>query len=109
VPAAEIYTQGHGILHVYIRMGSARCATSYYQQLVPREKIYTQGHGVYIRDGIHGACTGYTSSLCHKGEIHRDMAFLHVYQNGIYTVHCCYYQQQCLRRNIHQGHSSHVA
>jgi hypothetical protein len=105
VPQGEIYTRDMAFLHVYIRMGPTQphngeiytqghgippyisewdlhgAATSYHQ-LVPQGE-YTP------RDSIRmGSITvpplATTSSLCHKGNnIPRDMAFLHVYQNGI--------------------------
>jgi hypothetical protein len=54
---------------MYISEWDLHGATGYYQQLVPREKIYTQGTWcVYQRwDLTVLLCTGYTSSLCHKG------------------------------------------
>jgi hypothetical protein len=57
-------------------------ATSYYQQLVPKGEIYTQGHGIppcIYQNGIYG-CRYYYQQLVPQGRnIHRDMAFLHVY------------------------------
>jgi hypothetical protein len=60
---------GHGILHVYIRMGSTRCsAGDYYQQLVLQG---ISGHGISMySDGIYTVQRRLLPAVSHKGEIY---------------------------------------
>jgi hypothetical protein len=47
---------------------------------------------MYISEwDLHGAATSY-QQLVPQGEIYRDMAFLHVYMNGIYIAATNYNQ-----------------
>jgi hypothetical protein len=60
-----------------------RCC-DYYQQLVPQGEIPRDMAFLHVYIRMGSTRVPYTtSSLCHKGETW-DVAFLHVYQNGIY-------------------------
>jgi hypothetical protein len=63
-------------------------ATSYYQQLVPQGRNIHPGHGIppYIQNGIYTVPLLLPAACAWEKYTPRDMAFLHVYQNGIYTV-----------------------
>jgi hypothetical protein len=83
----EIYTQGHGIPCIY-QNGIHTAPLQYYQQPATRENIYHHLH-VYISEWITRCChLAGSLAACATRRQHtpRDMAFLHVYQNGIYTA-----------------------
>jgi hypothetical protein len=110
-----------GTWHTSIRMGSTAGAA--------QREIYTQGHtSMYISEwDLHGDIP----QLVPQGEIYtrtwhssmyisewdprsrttekytpRDMAFLHIYQNGIYTVPPLATTSLCHKENIHPGTAS---
>jgi hypothetical protein len=64
---------------MYIRMGSTRCTSNL---AACAWEIYTQGHGIppcIYQNGIYTVPPlATTSSLCHKGNIHRDMASMYI-------------------------------
>jgi hypothetical protein len=104
-------------LHVYIRMGSTRCSTAT-TSIVPQGRNIHPGtwhSSMYISEwDLHGAAISYYQQLSAAREKYtpRDMAFLHVYQNGIIGAATSYYQQLVPQgRNIHPGtwHSMYIS
>jgi hypothetical protein len=79
---AFLHVYQNGIYTVHALATSSLCH---------KGEIYTQGHSlhVYIRMGST-RCHSYYQLIATRRNIPRDMAFLHVYQNGIYTSSLCH-------------------